>query len=77
MLGHKSGTPLPRWRRVMTKSMGQWLPRSIIFIAGISYIDIERPSIDYRIYLGPDWTPTYEGASTLVFNHACWTVLYN
>jgi 1-acyl-sn-glycerol-3-phosphate acyltransferase len=28
---------------------------------------------DWRKYLGPDWVPTYEGASTLVCNHSCWT----
>ena len=28
-----------------------------------------RPAVDYRKWLGPDWKPTYEGATMLVSNH--------
>ncbi len=28
---------------------------------------------DWKKYLGPDWVPKYEGASTLGSNHSCWT----
>ena len=26
---------------------------------------------DYKRWLGPDWKPTFEGASTIVSNHVC------
>lgn len=26
--------------------------------------------VDYREYLGPDWKPSYENASTLICNHS-------
>mmetsp|Transcript_34888 Transcript_34888/g.33947 ORF Transcript_34888/g.33947 Transcript_34888/m.33947 type:complete len:97 (+) Transcript_34888:345-635(+) len=48
------------------------MPRLLILVAGLVWINVERPEIDYRPYLGPDWKPEYEGASTLVWNHACW-----
>ena len=74
MIGHKMGTPMRRWRRMLTKYPGQFLPRALVFVSGIIWIDIERPEVDYREYLGPDWTPSYEGASTLLFNHSSWMV---
>ena len=36
------------------------------------YIPVKRPKVYYRNYLGPEWKPTYQGASTLVCNHQCW-----
>lgn len=49
-----------------------FLPRCLIFVAGVVWIDVEKPLISYKEYLGPEWTPTYEGTSTLVFNHSSW-----
>lgn len=31
-----------------------------------------RAAVDYRPFLGPDWTPEYTGASTIVANHSCY-----
>ena len=69
MFGHKTGDPLPKLRRILTKAPGQYLPRLLIFFAGVAWIKVERPPVDYSKYLGPDWTPKYEGASTLISNH--------
>lgn len=77
MIGHKRGSPIPTWRRVLTKRPGQCLPRALVFIGGLFRINIERPKVDYTKYLGPDWTPSYENMSTYVFNHVCWMVKYS
>ena len=74
MLGHKAGTPLHPIRRILTKKPGQYLPRLLIFVAGLVWINVERPDIDYKKYLGPDWKPSYRGASTFVSNHSAWMV---
>lgn len=29
--------------------------------------------VDYKKYLGPDWTPTTRKPSTIVSNHCCWS----
>lgn len=31
-----------------------------------------RPKVDYSKWLGPDWKPTYEGASMIIGNHSSW-----
>ena len=41
-------------------------------IFGVVYFTKERPKVDYRKWLGPDWKPTYEGATMLVSNHQSW-----
>ena len=46
----------------------------MVFWAGLSRINIERPEIDYTKYLGEDWVKTYEGESTLINNHSSWFV---
>ncbi len=69
MIGHQGGKPLHPLRRVLSKKPGQYLPRLLIFFAGVVWIKVERPEADYSKYLGPDWKPTYEGASTLISNH--------
>jgi hypothetical protein len=69
MIGHKAGQPLHPIRRLLTKKPGQYLPRLLILIANVYWIRIERPQIDYKKWLGSDWTPSYENASTYVVNH--------
>ena len=32
----------------------------------------EQVKVDYKPYLGPDWVPKYDGASTIVANHSGW-----
>lgn len=32
----------------------------------------EDQQTDYSKYLGPDWEPEFDGASTLIFNHTTW-----
>jgi 1-acyl-sn-glycerol-3-phosphate acyltransferase len=59
------------WKRFMTAFPG-FLARVLIFFGCIFWIKTERPKIDYKKYLGSDWKPKYEGASTMVFNHTSW-----
>ena len=40
-----------------------------IRIIGVSSVSTRRPSVDYSKWLGPDWKPTYDGATMLVSNH--------
>ena len=45
----------------------------IFFIPGLYYLDIQRPQIDYKKYLGPEWKgPRYDRSSTVVSNHQSW-----
>lgn len=44
----------------------------LLFGAGMPFWSREQVKVDYRPYLGPDWTPKYEGASTIVANHSSW-----
>ncbi len=75
MIGHKRGTPMAAWRRILSKVPCQPLCRMIVFLGGIVWIKKERPQADiYKKYLGPDWKPKYTGASTLLFNHTSWFV---
>lgn len=48
------------------------MTRIFVLALGIVYIKVERPDIDYSNYLGPDWSKTYEGETTLVLNHSSW-----
>ena len=38
-------------------------------VIGVFSWTTRRPKVDYSKWLGPDWKPTYEGASMLVSNH--------
>ena len=46
---------------------------AVRFSASIIWTNYERPLIDYREYLGPDWKPSYDNASSKVANHQAWT----
>jgi len=43
--------------------------RLIFLVVGIYSWTTRRPKVDYSKWLGPDWKPTYEGASMLISNH--------
>ena len=75
MIGHKFGTPISPFRRMLVKRAGQLTGRLLIFFSGVTRITVERPKIDYSEYLGSSWKPTYEGETTLVYNHTSWIVL--
>jgi len=54
--------------------------RILVLVMG-NFVSTRRPEVDYRKWLGPDWKPTYEGASMIVSNHQGWqevlhTILY-
>lgn len=62
---------MAKWKRFLV-----WWPfilaRTLIWFGCIFWIKWEKPDIDYKKWLGPDWKPKYSGASTLVFNHTSW-----
>lgn len=39
---------------------------------GVPTLRSSRPKVDYSKWLGPDWKPSYEGATILVSNHQSW-----
>ena len=41
-------------------------------IWGVVYYRNRRPKVDYSKWLGPNWEPTYDGATMLVCNHQSW-----
>ena len=45
------------------------------FVGGLFWVKSEYVSTgegDYRKWLGPDWKPEWNGASTIVSNHVSW-----
>ena len=66
-------TPLRPWQRVFLKYLTIFVARATLFVgAFLFYYKHERPKADYKKYLGPEWKPVYEGASTVVANHSSW-----
>ena len=41
-------------------------------MAGYTSMESQEIFVDYSLYLGPDWEPEYEGASTLISKHISW-----
>ena len=39
---------------------------------GVPYFTFKRPKVDYSEWLGPDWKPSYEGATMIISNHQSW-----
>ena len=51
------------------------LTRPIVFFSGMYWINVEYVSTgegDYRKWLGPDWKPEWDNATTIVSNHVSW-----
>lgn len=44
----------------------------LLFGPAMLWYKVDRVKVDYKPYLGPDWTPSYNGASTIVGNHSSW-----
>lgn len=73
LIGNKRGEPNPVWKTKIFKYTAIWFSRAAGMVAaGLFKITHERVKVDYSKYLGPDWQPTYTGASTYVSNHSCW-----
>lgn len=75
MITHKRGDPMPKWKRWLIL-WPKWFARCLVWWGGIKWVKTERPQVDYKKFLGPQWEPKYDGASTIVFNHTTWFVCY-
>lgn len=54
-------------RLFLIRKMGEFACRGILLMVGIVWIQKEYVTdADYKKWLGPDWTPKWEGAGTLV-----------
>ena len=61
-------------RTTLIRAAGKPIVRLQCLLAGVYSFKVEYVSTDegdYRKWLGPDWKPEFEGASTLVSNHVC------
>ena len=61
-------------RKTLIMAAGKPIVRAQCLLAGVYSFKVEYVSTgegDYRKWLGPDWQPEFEGASTLVSNHVC------
>lgn len=74
MIGHTFGKPVEPIRRFFILNIGKILVRIKIISIGIYSINWEKPDIDYKKWLGPDWKPSYENAGTIISNHGSWMV---
>lgn len=72
MTGADTSKPLGSIRKFIIRSAVQIICRSILFTAGLVYVDVEYVNCDYTKYLGPNWKPSYTGAGTIVSNHISW-----
>jgi 1-acyl-sn-glycerol-3-phosphate acyltransferase len=71
--GHEPGKPLKRWQKAFLVAMTKLCSQMILWFGpAMFWYRREREKVDYKPYLGPDWVPTYEGASTIVANHSGW-----
>lgn len=69
LIGHESGTAVPKWRVKTCRFLIVPLLRFLNFTMGMVWINLRRIDVDWRKYLGPDWKPSYEGAGIQVANH--------
>lgn len=70
--GASNENTLAPWRINLNFFITRPLLRVLMWGTGIAWISEERPEVDYRKYLGPDWKKTYEGAGIQVCNHSGW-----
>ena len=60
------------WRRKANRFFCWILSRSIVWaFTGAFFIDVQRPKVCYKKYLGPDWKADYDGkrCGTVISNH--------
>ena len=63
---------LPLFNYRVIKAVLQFYCYIGLKLVGFTSLTTSKSDIDYKKYLGPDWTPEWEGASTLVCNHTSW-----
>ena len=64
-------------RKWLIINMTCWCMRVFMPFFGCMSATTSRPKVDYRKWLGPDWTPTYDGASIIISNHNSWNEVFN
>ena len=65
--------PPSEFQKWLTVEISKLIKRSQLLCAGgMIWITKKYLDVDYKKYLGPDWTPTTRGPSTIVSNHSCW-----
>ena len=73
LIGSKRGQKNPAWKTAIFKWLAKYMSRLMVMVSGgLFFYKHERINKDYKKYLGPDWTPKFEGASSYVCNHSCW-----
>ena len=67
--GHKAGTPYKPWQLKVCRTYFLICGRLICLFIGYTRMGYVRTKADYSKWLGPDWTPVYEGAGLNIVNH--------
>ena len=68
--GKNKNLALVGWRKFIVKNMARFTARTCMFLGpGLYWYNLERPQVDWKKYLGPEWKPSYENPSTIISNH--------
>lgn len=68
-IGYKHDTPLDPWRRKTITWACKVYAYICLYCTGIFVSNFNKKHFDYSKYLGPEWKPSYENASTIICNH--------
>lgn len=69
LIGHDRSKTIPPFRAKMIK-FGCWVAgRTICAMISCINVDHVKVKVNYRKYLGPDWTPSFKNPGTIVSNH--------
>jgi hypothetical protein len=76
LIGNDPEKPYPLYKRKLIDFIFMILTRVMMLIPNCFWLHKTLVKYDYSPYLGPDFKPEYEGASTIIGNHASWLVNY-
>jgi len=74
MTGASGANKSLSWFRCFLIRITMWGPtRMHLLSSGVIWISMQnRPDKCYKKYLGPDWTPKFDGAGIQIANHSSW-----
>ena len=71
MIGQDKNAVLHPVRHYLIAGLVGFWSRPFLALQGVFFLKHDKPTVDYRKWLGPDWKPTYDGAGIYVANHQC------
>lgn len=71
-IGHDPKQKIKGIRYILVRLVNRVLLRFfVISIGNVAWISQKQVDLCYKKYLGPDWKPDFDSASTVVANHQC------